>query len=272
MICKSCGNHHQENFCPNCGEKKFNTGQLSIKHFIEETFEGFVHFDSKFFYTIKTLVTRPGQLSVDYAEGRRIRSMRPVQFFLVINLLFFFLVGYGNMYSLPLNNYMTYKPFTNYNTKQIIANKLKAEKTSYKEYQQYFNAKMATESKEYLFVFIPVYGLIFYLLLFWKQKYFTTHLAFAAHFISFVLIWNFLSFYLITVPFYFIAKVNYSQIFDAFSGILTSTVIAVYLALSIRKFYNPHIIIRLLISLAIGYTFFEFVQLYRMALFFKIVD
>jgi Protein of unknown function (DUF3667) len=123
MDCKSCGNHHQENFCPACGEKAFDNKQLSLKHFVEETFEGFVHFDSKFFYTIKTLVTKPGQLSLDYAEGKRIKYMKPVRFFLVVNLIFFILTT-NNLYNLPLNNYITYKPFTNYNTRHIVKDKL----------------------------------------------------------------------------------------------------------------------------------------------------
>ncbi|MBW4888676.1 DUF3667 domain-containing protein [Mucilaginibacter sp. HMF5004] len=271
MNCKSCGNTHQENFCPNCGEKKFHPGQLSLKHFVEETFEGFIHFDSKFFYTLKTLITKPGQLSLDYAEGRRIRSMRPVQFFLIINLLFFFLIMGHNLYSLSLDNYISYRPFTNYNTRQIIKEKLAESKTTTNEYKHLFNEKITTESKEFIFLFIPFYGFIFYLLFFWKQKYFTTHLSFAAHFISFVLLWNLVSFWLITVPFYLITKVSYSEDFDSLVSLLTAIIIATYVAIAIRRFYKPHTFVAVLVALGIGATYFSFIQYYRMALFFKIV-
>jgi hypothetical protein len=272
MKCRSCGNAHQGNFCPNCGEKKFHPGQLSLKHFIEETFEGFVHFDSKFFYTIKTLVTKPGQLSVDFAEGRRIRSMRPVQFFLVVNLLFFFLILGHNLYSLRLYNYVTYQPFTNYNTRHIINQKVLEDKTTFEAYAQVFDEKISAESKEFLFIFIPVYGLIFYLLFFWKQKYITAHLAFAAHFISFTLLWHLVSFYLINAPFYLITKTNYSQNFDEITSMLTCLVVAAYLAIAIRRFYKPHFVVSLLVSLAVGFTYFNLIQFYRMLLFFKIVN
>ncbi len=272
MTCRSCGNTHQENFCPNCGEKKFHSGQLSVKHFIEETFEGFVHFDSKFFYTLKTLVTKPGQLSVDFAEGRRIKSMRPVQFFLVVNLLFFFLIFGGNMYSLSLNNYVSYRPFTNYNTKQIVAKKLKEENVKYEEYRQLFDEKMRSESKEYIFVLIPFYGFLFFIFFFWKKMYFTTHLSFAAHFISFVLLFTLLSHYLVTVPFYLFANTDYSPNFDNIFSIFFSVVLTVYVAFAIKRFYNPHIIVRLLVSLFVGVTFLQFIQFYRMLLFFKIVN
>jgi hypothetical protein len=271
MKCRSCGNTHQENFCPNCGEKKFHPGQLSVKHFIEETFEGFVHFDSKFFFTVKTLLTKPGQLALDYAEGRRIRSMRPVQFFLVVNVLFFFLIVGHNLYSLSLDNYVTYRPFTDYNTKQIIKEKI-GPNGKYAEYKQLFDEKIAVESKEFIFVFIPFYGLLFYAMFFWRQKYFTAHVAFAANFVSFILIWNVVSFYLILAPFYLISKSAYSANFDNFSSMLTSFIIASYLAIAIRRFYKPHLAVTLLVSLVIGFTYFTFIQYYRMALFFKIVN
>ena len=270
MICRSCGNTHQENFCPNCGEKKFHPGQLSVKHFIEETFEGFVHFDSKFFYTVKLLLTKPGQLSVDYAEGRRIRSMRPVQFFLVVNILFFFLI-HNTLFNLSLDNYVTFKPFTNYNTKQIVKDKLAEEGLKYNEYRELFNEKITTESKEFIFLFVPFYGLVFYLLFFWKQRFITTHIAFAAHFIAFTLFWHLVDFYFINLPFYYLAGSNYSETFDEVSSIITCVGIGAYLAIAIRKFYKPHWIISILISAAVAFTYFDVIQYYRMLLFFKIV-
>ena len=61
MICQTCSNNHQENFCPNCGEKKFNAHELTIKHFFQETLESFIHFDSKFLKTLtmETIIIKP---------------------------------------------------------------------------------------------------------------------------------------------------------------------------------------------------------------------
>src|SRR5471030_1054756 len=123
MTCTNCGHTLQENFCTACGEKKFDPKQLSIKHFIEETFEGLVHFDNKFFRTVKLLFSKPGQLSLDYVEGRRAKNMKPVQFFVILNLLFFVFMAY-NPYSLKLYNYVTYRPFTDYNTVSIVHAKI----------------------------------------------------------------------------------------------------------------------------------------------------
>jgi hypothetical protein len=157
MNCKSCGNELQETFCPACGEKKFDTRQLSVKHFVEETFEGFVHFDSKFLHTLKILITKPGQLSLDYTEGRRVKNMKPVQFFLVVNLLFFFLIAGSNLYSLSLYNYITYKPFTDFQTVQAVNNKLAHTGLTLAEYKQLFDEEIISNSKEFIFIFVSLF-------------------------------------------------------------------------------------------------------------------
>lgn len=64
MDCKTCGHALEENYSPACGERKFDPEELSVKHFAEETFEGLVHFDNKFFHTLRTLIAKPGQLSL----------------------------------------------------------------------------------------------------------------------------------------------------------------------------------------------------------------
>jgi len=271
MNCKSCGNDHLESYCPACGEKEFKPSQLSVKHFVEETFEGLVHFDTKFFRTIKTLIAKPGLLSLEYTEGRRVMYMKPIQFFLVVNLLFFMLSISNNLYSLQLYNYITYTPFINYNTWHIVQEKLRATHLSFAEYQQVFNEKILSDSKEFIFLFIPFYGLLFAGLFFWKKKFFVEHLVFATHFMAFILIFILLQHYLITVPFYLIAKIDYSSNFDEINSALISLIIGVYLSFAIRRFYKSHVIYALFISLAVGFAFFPFIQYYRMLLFFKIL-
>jgi len=281
MNCKSCGNELQETFCPICGEKKFDTHQLSVKHFAEETFEGFIHFDNKFLHTLKLLLTKPGQLSLDYTEGRRIKNMKPVQFFLVVNLLFFFLIIGNNLYSLGLNNYITYQPFTSFETVKAVNDKLAHTGLTLAEYKQLFNEEIIANSKEFIFIFVPFYGLIFGALLFWKKKFFVEHLIFATHFMAFILLLNFLGFYLVSVPFSLITKLHYSQLFDDLYGTSISVIVALYTFLAILKYYKSSsesrpkhiadITWSVIISLGIGYSYFTFIQGYRMLLFWKII-
>ena len=271
MICKSCGNTHQENFCPECGEKAFDNKQLSFMQFMEETFDGFIHFDNKFFVTFRTLITRPGLLSLDYTEGRRVKYMKPIQFFFIANLLFFFFT-IGNIYNNPLQNYISAKPYTNYHTKEIVQNKLDKTKLSFVEYEQSFDERIAYNSKEFIFVFIPFYGLVFFGLFFWTKRFFMEHVVFATHFLSFVLLLVLVEFYVISIPFNLLYKnTQYSREFGIAYSIFTSLCISVYLFFSIKKFYKPAMAWTVIASLIVGGSFFTFIQYYRMLLFFKIL-
>lgn len=279
MECKSCGHHVTQTYCPNCGEHRFDVKQLSVKHFAEETFEGLVHFDNKFFRTLKTLLTKPGQLSADYVEGRRSRYMKPTPFFLVVNLLFFLLMMTSNMYSLPLYNYLHFTPFTHFNTVHIVQQKIAHMGISIDNYTYIFNEKIHADSKVYIFVFIPIYALICWLLFIRYKRLIVEHLVFATHFVAFVLCWFFLHFYLLTAPYYYFInlgvpeaqRVNYSQTFDMLLGILSAVVISAYFAIAARRFYKAGIVWSGVTALVIGSTFIVLIQVYRMLLFFKIL-
>ncbi len=272
MTCRNCGREFDDTFCSHCGEKKFDEHQLHVKHFAGEAFEGLMHFDNKFLRSVKTLITRPGQLSLDYTEGKTVRFMKPLQLFLVINLIFFFLSMHtGNLFSLGLQNYITYRPFTDYNTKAIVADKIKEKHLTLKEYEQVFNEQIRSDSKEFIFIFIPFYGLLFTMLFFTRKKLFVEHLMFSIHFVAFVVLYFFMVTYLITIPFYVITKIRYSQDFDNFIQYLTIASFFIYLFFGIRKFYRSSIVWSIICSLLIAGTFFIFIQYYRMMLFGKIV-
>jgi len=270
ITCKNCGHTIKENFCPNCGEKRFNKDQLSFSHFVGEIFEGLTHFDNKFIRSIKTLAIKPGQLSLDYSEGIKVRYMRPVQLFLVTNLIYFFIV-IGNIYSLTLQEYLHTKPFINYGTKEIIKSKLAKTGLTINEYQEVFNERMKENSKEFIFIFVPFYALCFALLFFWKRKKFVEHIVFATHFVCFTLLVFLLEYYLITWPFYKITGAEYSENFDDFFQIFTIIVFSVYLFFAFRKFYKSSVAWSIIIALAVALGFFFLIQYYRMLLFYKIV-
>jgi hypothetical protein len=268
--CKTCGNNHPENYCPACGEKSFSTKQLSLKHFVEETFESFIHFDNKFLRTVKTLIAKPGQLTLDYTEGRRVYFMRPMQLFLVVNLVFF-IMAFHNMYSLTLPNYLNFRPFTNFNTKHIIDEALIKTKHTLPEYTDIFNGKIKEISKTYIFLFIPIYGLMFRILFFKKKEYFVEHLVFATHFMSFVLLLTLVSLYLILLPYFAITHNQPGSDFETIHSWFFEVVVALYAAFAIHRFYKPHIIWTIITAVIVGYSFFTIIQYYRMLLFYKIV-
>jgi hypothetical protein len=80
-----------DNFCPSCGQENHDL-KVPFKHLILELFESVFHFETKFFTTLKSIFTRPGQITSDFWEGKRARYMHPFRMYVFVSFLFF-LVG-----------------------------------------------------------------------------------------------------------------------------------------------------------------------------------
>src|SRR5882672_11646739 len=89
--CIACGTKLKGNYCWKCGEKKLNPAKdYALYKFIEQTVDGFTHFDSKFLRSFKALLFKPGFLTSEFIHGRRTRYMKPVQMFIIAGILFYF--------------------------------------------------------------------------------------------------------------------------------------------------------------------------------------
>ena len=91
FVCPNCGRKNEGKFCTACGQKQIHPGDLSLRHAWHHVAHELAHLDGKLFDTIKQLFTRPGQLTLDFIEGRRARHVHPIQFFLLFGVVFFFL-------------------------------------------------------------------------------------------------------------------------------------------------------------------------------------
>jgi hypothetical protein len=87
--CLNCGAEVPLVYCPSCGqmnrEPKFNVRDL-IMDFVHD----FTHFDSKFFRTTLLLITKPGFLTKEFIEGKRLKYLNPVRMYVFTSAIFFF--------------------------------------------------------------------------------------------------------------------------------------------------------------------------------------
>lgn len=88
--CLNCGTNIQLEFCPECGQREIDTDP-TLREFLAELAEEFLHWDGKLFKTYRMLLTKPGQLTMAYLEGRRVRYVSPLRVYLSCSILFFFL-------------------------------------------------------------------------------------------------------------------------------------------------------------------------------------
>lgn len=78
-------------FCPNCGQKRFDPHDFSFRHFVVHSVVDYFHADGGFFNTLKLLVSKPGFLTREYLEGKRIRQMHPFKLLMFITIVYFLL-------------------------------------------------------------------------------------------------------------------------------------------------------------------------------------
>jgi hypothetical protein len=89
--CLNCGTILEGKFCHNCGQENLQMKE-SFGHMMNHAISDYFHFDDQFFSTIKPLHFKPGFLSIEYLEGRRIRYLHPVKMYIFISLVYFVLL------------------------------------------------------------------------------------------------------------------------------------------------------------------------------------
>lgn len=89
--CLNCGKELTDKFCAGCGQKA-DTHRISFKHFLmHDVLHGTFHIDKGIIYTAKQALLRPGQASLEYIAGKRIKYYNVFYLILItIGVMIFF--------------------------------------------------------------------------------------------------------------------------------------------------------------------------------------
>ncbi len=75
-ICKNCNQLIIENFCGNCGQKKFK--RINKKYISDEVQYTFLHTNKGFLYSVKNIIKNPGKTAREFIEGNRVNHYKPI--------------------------------------------------------------------------------------------------------------------------------------------------------------------------------------------------
>ena len=92
--CLNCGHHVEEHYCSHCGQPNIELKE-PFWAFIGHSIGHYFHFDSKFFHTLIPLMTKPGQLTLDYLAGKRARYIHPVSLYIFVSIVYFLIVPHA---------------------------------------------------------------------------------------------------------------------------------------------------------------------------------
>ncbi len=182
--CANCGHSPTGAYCPACGEQQPGHHDLSLRHFFHEAFHELIHLDSRLFRTLRSLVFRPGFLTVEYFAGRKARYFRPLRLYLVIFAISFFL-------------YSLYKPVSLYDfdriikteTSGLLAKKLeqKAKRlnTTAEELSDRVSRRWAGNVSLLQLVYVFLLAGVLKLVYLPVKKFYVEHLIFCFHYFAF---------------------------------------------------------------------------------------
>ena len=91
--CENCGTALQGRFCHACGQPA-EPPTASVRAFVRQAAADITSLDSRILRTLGLLLARPGRLTREYLEGRRIRYTKPLQLYLGAAAAFFFVNAY----------------------------------------------------------------------------------------------------------------------------------------------------------------------------------
>lgn len=205
-ICKNCGfqletTHH---FCPNCGQEH-KERVIYFKEFIVDFLGDYFTFDSKIIRSVVPLLIKPGFLTNEYLDGRRVRYIPPLRMYIFISIFFFlFLSG----------------------SKEPI--QLEGENLDAAFFDAYFDIWMP----RLFFFLLPLFAFFTYILFRQKGRFYLSSFIYSVHFHAFVLLLFTLYILLTTYVFDSMYGVN-QQLLLGCIGITE-----IYLLLSLKRVYD----------------------------------
>jgi hypothetical protein len=276
--CITCGHAASGHFCAHCGEKRRGDHDFSLRHVLAEAAEAFFHVDSKIFLTLKTLMTTPGKLTVEFFLGRRKPYMSPLQTFFVCNLIFFVLQPLTGLEILA-PSLRTYENSDRFKSIAIrmVDQRLAHDHLSRTNDQQFndfsvrFYRNAHLQAKSMIFVLAPLLAVIMAVLNLRKRRYFSEHLIFALHAYAWWLLWL-LAILVIAALSFVLSRFSGHQLSLHYLDLIATSLefggLGLYLFFAGRRFYHDQLISAAAKGLALAFCSYGLFELYRLLLFF----
>jgi hypothetical protein len=94
--CPNCFASTSGNFCHQCSQET-TLHPPSTREFLHEFIGHYVALEGKLWQSLWLLLLKPGRLTLEYIQGRRVRYVQPLRIYLTFSLIFFALVKFSGL-------------------------------------------------------------------------------------------------------------------------------------------------------------------------------
>ncbi|WP_333819615.1 DUF3667 domain-containing protein [Ohtaekwangia sp.] len=270
-VCKSCSNTFVGLYCNLCGEKVIEPKERKIQSVIGHLLVASTIVDNKFLKSLWYTVTKPGFLSREYVDGRRVMYMRPLQMFFILNLIYF-LFPVLQMFNSSLYTQLHVLPHSKL-AQRIVVQMLKKDSMTMTGFELMYNEKTTSLAKLLVVVFVLLASLPLSLIFRKKNRYFTDHVAFSVELTSFNLAVNAIALSVIFAFINMILRITHTSSYGMYLNDLTLTIIFVstnlyFIFYAARTFYSQRGKRLILKAFAGILGLFVALEVYRFFLFF----
>jgi len=188
-VCPNCGAALAGRYCAECGQKRIDEHEYSLGHFLAHSLHDLTHLDAKIFGSIIPLVAKPGLVTRDYLEGRRGRYLRPLQTFIILNVIFFLLASQLGMFRMTSKMFLESRPlFFAIESRPLFEAKQRESGKTPEAFTEKVDERIDHLKRSLLLAIIPLFAAVIALLYIGSGRRYIEHLIFSIHFYSFWLI------------------------------------------------------------------------------------
>jgi Protein of unknown function (DUF3667) len=243
---------------------------LTLRALLGQALESITDADGRVFRTFATLCRRPGELTAAYLRGERKRYVGPVQVFLLVNVLFFFVqaaIGFQSL-SNDLDSHLDNQSYSDW--VRPLAERVLAERgTTRADFAPVFDSAVPVNAKALAFMMVPMFALLALLLSPLSRRPLVAHVVFGLHFESFLLLVFAVPLPLVGFPLLVAVELAGKPEFgDPLVSWLLIGLCAVYAYFAFGRVYGGAVWVRLLKAALFAVLMIGVIRVYRLIVFF----
>jgi len=171
-------------FCAQCGERRVGDREFGVRHFLGQALAGMTTLDGRVLGSIRRLLLQPGELTDRWRRGARVGILRPIQLFVLVNLVVVLVADWAGVQSWASSSSAeAVEPWIERMQAQAEALQMTQD-----QYRRLYDEKAASIARATVGLLIPFAALLSVLLCWRADRRIGVHCAVATNLVAYLLL------------------------------------------------------------------------------------